>query len=106
MSIKFFGKVFLKWLFLLALVGSQLACDKCHELASQICECQENQEKARQCKNRLSIAKGHKFFKVANNQELCIQALKDCSCEEIAKGNDLKCGLYRQSLEEEGTKND
>jgi hypothetical protein len=79
-----------------------MACDPCYELGSQLCDCHKSEDERRECKNKLSLAKSHKFFDIARDPQICREALKKCgSCKTIEEGQDQECGLYRTSLKEE-----
>lgn len=74
------------------------ACDPCRQLADKICQCKETEEERRACNNDLSLAGQHEYFSTAKEQSICEQALeRNCSCEEINKGQDQGCGFYRPS---------
>jgi len=87
------------WLFFLPLVFfGVLACDPCHDLAEKICECKETELEKRQCKHDLNLAKSQKFFEIAKEPKVCEEAHETCSCEALLRGQDEKCGMYREAL--------
>lgn len=93
----FFIRQALSCAFLLSLMGA-IACDRCYDLATQLCSCEETEEARKACKANLGLAKSHKFFEIARDQNICERALEDCSCKKMKEGQDEKCGLYRNAL--------
>lgn len=84
--------------FFLALVFfGVLACDPCRQLAEQICDCKDSEKERQQCKSDLNLANSHKFFEIAKEPSICEEALKSCSCEDLLRGQDQKCGFYRRA---------
>lgn len=70
--------------------------DACRQLAEQVCNCRETSEERRQCITDLSLASQHEYFKLAKEPEVCERGLTECpSCEDLNKGKDHKCGMYR-----------
>ncbi|MCA9507583.1 MAG: hypothetical protein KC505_04075 [Myxococcales bacterium] len=94
----FFIRLALGFLFL-ALLMNVIACDPCYELGRSLCECEETEEKRKECLAGLSLAKSDNFFKKASNPKLCQAALEECgSCKAVKEGKDGKCGSYSISL--------
>lgn len=80
-----------------ALLGI-FACNPCHEVAEKMCECIENQNEREQCKTDLNLAKSHKFFEIAKEPKVCEEVMSMCTCEQLLRGEDEKCGRYRKAL--------
>jgi len=75
------------------------ACDPCRDLAEKICDCKEStEEDRRRCRAELNVAKGHRYFGKAQDLKICEDALKNCSCEELIKGQSTRCGLERDNI--------
>lgn len=74
------------------------ACDPCRDLAEKMCACKESEAERLQCRNDLNLAKSHKFFEIAKEPKVCEEALTTCSCEDLMRGQDGKCALYRKAL--------
>jgi hypothetical protein len=72
-------------------------CDKCRELANQICNCEENQLVRDSCKKNLDIQAQHRAFGRAVDENFCMHILqsKDCTCLSIANKEFEKCGMTR-----------
>lgn len=84
----------------LGLIVLVSACDPCRDLGDNLCICLNDSEIAqRQCKERLNVAKSHKFFEIARDRKLCEKALK-CRCKELLNGEDEQCGMYRPAFAE------
>lgn len=83
---------------LLSILLGVLACDPCYELSQRMCECKESELEIRQCKTDLNLAKSHKFFEIAKEPRICEEALEKCSCLQLMRGQDEKCGIYREAL--------
>lgn len=72
-----------------------LGCDPCRQFAEERCRCEPDEEKQKLCISRLSLAKEHHFFKVAEEPEVCLRALQKCTCPMIKNNLDAECGMYR-----------
>lgn len=79
------------------LLWGAMACDPCRDLAEKMCACKESEAEKIKCKNDLNLAKSHKFFETTNEPGVCEEALKTCSCEDLMRGQDSKCGIYRRA---------
>lgn len=93
----FFIRQALRCALLLSLVNA-IACDRCYDLAAQLCECEKTEERRKACKTNLSLAKSHKFFDLARDQQKCEEAQQKCGCKKMEEGQDEECGLYRDAL--------
>lgn len=80
---------------MLAFSLAMSACDPCRNMAELACKCLPTQPEIKACLADLNTARQHEKFDVASEPEICLQALKNCTCEDINNNNDKKCGVYR-----------
>lgn len=73
------------------------ACDPCYELAEKICDCEKTSLARENCKRELDSRKGYKGMQQAKNEQVCIQALKECTCLLLEENEIEKCGITRSA---------
>jgi|HubBroStandDraft_4_1064222.scaffolds.fasta_scaffold524252_2 hypothetical protein len=73
------------------------ACDPCRELADKMCDCNNSEAERLKCRNDLNLAKAQNFPESKEESKVCMEALNNCSCEDLMRGDYAKCGLYRNA---------
>lgn len=72
------------------------ACDPCRQFAEQVCACKISEEERKECIMQLNLAKQHKNFDKAKNENTCLRAMEHCSCKKINTNDDKECGFDRE----------
>jgi len=74
-------------------------CNKCGELASLICECEETSIARENCKKNMDMKASHGGFERAVNEDKCAEVLvsSDFNCEAVRNHDYEKCGMTRKA---------
>lgn len=83
--------------FLTSMILIMCSCDPCRELSHKICDCKQNPSERDACRESLKLSSSYDSFDLQDkNSEQCVEAIKNCSCEQINAGELSQCSFSRQ----------
>lgn len=65
----------------------------CYDLADKICECELTSQAREACRKKLDMQKSHRRLQLAQDEAVCKNALKTCSCEKLKLLQYDQCAL-------------